>query len=114
MDAANKKALITKLFEGTLAKKYSWNPVSGEQDSYQLSFPRSTILIRKSHDPFEDEPSHFIQILSAEGNVVEALDTTDFIGVVEDPYALLNTMTDSIHDQVYKVSETINDILKNL
>lgn len=61
-----------------------------------------------------EKTQYFLKIYSDQGNLVETLEPDDFRNVASSPEQIFSEMVATIRDQIFKISETVDDVLDNL
>ena len=113
MDDKNIKELLEKLLQGTLSGRHKWS--MGSESAFALNFPKSSIVLldnsNKGHPP---EMKYILSIHNAEGKAIEKLYVDDLIKAAPNALDLLKRIVAAINDQAYGISDTLDDVFKNI
>lgn len=105
--------LLKTLKQRTIEKALIWK--KGSSDIFQISFPNSSITIRKFQSDEYSQPKFSLYILNNRGETVLVVDEENLYCYLSDEaHSFLDDLYKMVSDQYYKVDDTIEDILSNL
>lgn len=98
--------ILSMLLDRTERKEIEWK--ESEENEFQISFPQSTVLIRRVRAGGLDWVD--LMALNASGQLVGSISTTDNFSVRDELYKLY----DLAKRRTFRVDETLNDIMSGL